>query len=307
MYNLAVCIPTYKRPLMLKKLLLSISGCHINEALIKDINIIVVDNDIDKTAEKIVKEFRDEYYGLHKLHYHNYPIKGLSHVRNEMFKKAIEFNTDYIVCIDDDEYATPDWLNQLILAATTIKAEIVIGPVIPIFENKVSPYLANWFKYPKLENYQRVNFFWTGNFIICTKFLLKHKLQFDERFNSTGSEDSYFGVTALNSGAKIYWANNAIAYESIPAKRAKLKWLIKRNYNGAINFTYRLKLEKNYFGLLKKILINIAYLFSGGVALIVTPLPLKWKYWGILKISEGIGGFAGLFGIQYHEYKTDRG
>jgi hypothetical protein len=67
-----------------------------------------------------------------------------------------------------------------------------------------------------------------------------------------------------------------------------------------------LKLEKNYFGLLKKTLINVAYFLIGGMALVVMPFPIKWKYWGILKISESIGGFAGLFGIRFHEYAKDR-
>jgi cellulose synthase/poly-beta-1,6-N-acetylglucosamine synthase-like glycosyltransferase len=306
MYNIVIGIPTYKRPLMLKKLILSIIECNINKTLIKDINIIVVDNDINKTAEKIVKELTDRYYGVHKLNYYSYPVKGLSNVRNELFNRAFEYNPDYIVCIDDDEFATSDWLNQLLSAITAIKAEITLGPVIPVFENKISPYIAYWFKYQNLVNYQRVDFFWTGNFIICANFLLKNKIKFDERFNSSGSEDSYFGVTALKAGAKICWASNAIVYETIPNNRAKLKWLIKRSYNSAITFTYILKLEKNNFGLLKKTLISVAYFLSGGMALVVIPFPFRWKYWGILKFSESIGGFAGLFGIQYHEYAKDR-
>ncbi|HEY5587814.1 MAG TPA: glycosyltransferase [Candidatus Paceibacterota bacterium] len=306
MYNIVIGIPTYKRPLMLKKLILSITDCNINKSLIKDINIIVVDNDIDKTAEKIVKELIDRFYGIHKLNYYNYPVKGLSNVRNELFNKALEFNPDYIVCIDDDEYPASDWLNQLLLTTTILKADITQGPVIPVFENEVSPYISNWFKYQKIKNHKRVKFFWTSNFIISVSFLLKHKIKFDERFNITGSEDSYFGVTALKKGAKIFWASNAIIYETIPAKRAKLKWLIKRSYNGAINFTYILKLEKIYFGLLKKTIISIAYFIIGGISLVVIPFPFRWKYWGVLKMSESIGNFAGLFGIQFHEYAKDR-
>lgn len=306
MYNIVIGIPTYKRSLMLKKLILSIIDCNINKSLIKDINIIVVDNDIDKSAEKIVKELIDRFYGIHKLNYYNYPVKGLSNVRNELFNKALEFNPDYIVGIDDDEYPASDWLNQLLLTITTLNADIIQGPVIPVFENEVSPYISNWFKYKKLKNHKRLKFFWTSNFIISVSFLLKHKIKFDERFNITGSEDSYFGVNALKKGAKIFWASNAIIYETIPAKRAKLKWLIKRRYNSANTFTYILKLEKNYFGLLKKTLISLVYFLSGGLALVAIPLPFRWKYWGILKISESLGGFAGLVGIQYHEYAKDR-
>jgi succinoglycan biosynthesis protein ExoM len=306
MNSIVIGIPTYKRPIMLKNLILSIVKCNINEILIKDINIIIVDNDIDKTAEIIVKELKDKVYGFYKLDYYNYPVKGLSNVRNELFKKALEFNPDYIVCIDDDEYPVSDWLNQLLHAITTTKADIVLGRIIPVFENEVSHYVSYWFNYKNLQNYQRVYRFNAGNFIISVSFLLKHKIKFDDRFNLTGSEDSYYGVKAIKEGAKIYWSSNAIAYETIPANRAKLKWLIRRRYNGANTFTYIMKLEKNYLGLLKKNLVNIAYLFSGTIALVFIPFPFRWKYWGILKISESIGGFAGLFGIQYQEYAKAR-
>ena len=62
-------------------------------------------------------------------------------------KRLPDYDPDFIVCIDDDEFPTPDWLNQLLLTITEIKADIVLGPVIPVFENKVSPYISYWFKY----------------------------------------------------------------------------------------------------------------------------------------------------------------
>jgi len=306
MYNVVIGIPSFRRPLMLKKLIFSIIGCNIDRSLIKEVFILVVDNDIEKTAEITVKELADEFYGIHRFYYHNYPVKGLSNVRNEIFTKALEFNPDYIACIDDDEYVTSDWLNQLLLTITKSRAEIVLGPVIPEFEGKVSPYIAYWFKYQKLENFQKVHFFWTGNFVISAGFFLKHKIEFDNRFNITGSEDSYFGVKALKSGADICWANKAVAYETIPQKRANLKWLIRRNFNNAITFTYILKLEKLYFRLLKKMVISFVYSVTGVMALVFIPFPFRWKYWGILKISESVGGFAGLFSFQFHEYAKDR-
>jgi succinoglycan biosynthesis protein ExoM len=306
MNNIVIGIPTYKRPAMLENLILSIIKCNINKTLIKDVNIIVIDNDIDKTAEIIVKGLTDIVNNTCKLDYYNCPVKGLANVRNELFKKALEYNPDYIVSIDDDEFPSADWLNQLLSVITTIKADIVLGPVIPVFKNDVPSYISYWFHNKKHVNYQRVSYFRAGNFIINVSFLLKHKVKFDDRFNSTGSEDSYYGFTAIKLGAKINWASNAIVYETIPVNRAKLKWLITRRYSGTNAFVYILKIEKNYMGLLKKILINILYLFSGTIALVIFPFPLRWKYWGILKISESIGGFGGLFGILFHEYRKDR-
>jgi succinoglycan biosynthesis protein ExoM len=306
MYKVVVGIPTYKRPEMLQKLLLSILDCEIDRAVIRDVDIVVVDNDADRTAEVIVRGISFQSNGLYKLTYHNYPVKGLSNVRNELFKIALTFMPDYIVSIDDDEFATKGWLNQLIQTITKNEAEIVIGPVIPVFEHNVSPYISGWFKYKKLPNNERVYFFWTGNFIISADFLLKHQLEFDDRFNKTGSEDSWFGVKARNSGARIIWANDAVVYETIPAKRARLKWLVRRSFNGAVSTVYMLKLQKKYLGIAKKTVVSLIYFMSGGLALAGVPLPFRWKYWGILKLSEGVGGFAGLVGFRFQEYSKDR-
>ncbi len=306
MYKIVIGIPTYKRPGMLKKLVISIIKGNIDRALIKDINILVVDNDIERTAEKVVEEISTGLSGILKLNYCNYPVKGLSNVRNELYKKALEFNPDFIVSLDDDEYPSPDWLNQLLLTVIANKGDIAVGPVFPEFENKVSPYISYWFRYHDLPDQQRTKVFETSNYIISTDFLLKHKLEFDNRFNSTGAEDSYFRVTILKKGAKIYWAREAKAFEAITEKRAKLKWLFMRNFRCAITYTYILKLEGKYSSLLKKSLISIVYFIAGLLALSAILFPVKWKYWGIIKISESLGGFAGLFNFKYHEYAKAR-
>lgn len=306
MNKVAICIPTYKRPEMLKNLVLSIINCNLNKSLISEVSIIIMDNDASKTAESTVNQLKEINSTSLTINYYSYPVKGLSNVRNELFNKALEFKPDYILGIDDDEYVSSDWVTQLLISLNTTKGDISIGPVLPMFENTISPYISYWFKYAKLSNLQQIKFFWAGNYVICVKFLLKHELEFDIRFNTSGGEDTYFGVTALKAGAKIYWAKDAVAYETIPYNRTTLKWLIKRCFNGAANFTFILKLEKNHFGLLKKIFTSIVYLLCGIMSLVLIPFPLRWKYWGILKISESIGGFAGLFSIQLHEYAKER-
>jgi len=304
-YRVAIGIPTYKRPLMLKKLILSILKNNINSLLINEINIIVVDNDIDKSAEKITNELKNEFCNTCKLNYHSYPEKGLANVRNEIFRQAFEFNPNFIACIDDDEYASPEWVNQLVSTIAANEGDIVMGPVIPIFETQVSPYISYWFKNRTLNNNQKVIFFETCNFIISTKFLLNNKVDFDCRFNSTGGEDSYFGITALKKGAKIFWASKALIYETIPTKRASLRWLLKRSFRYSNTRIYILFLEKKYLLILKKILVKMIYFIAGLFSLVLLPFQIKFKYWGPINIAESIGTFTGIVNIKYHEYKKD--
>ena len=70
------------------------------------------------------------------------------------------------------------------------------------------------------------------------KSLIAKNVWFDPRFNNTGGEDYYFGIMMIKKGASIYWASEAIVYETVPEDRANLKWLIKRYYSGANTYTY---------------------------------------------------------------------
>ena len=302
MYNIAICIPTYKRPLMLKKLVLSIRKCKQNRSMINNVHIIIIDNDPGKTAESTVSHLSSLEDKIFKLSYFVCPDKGLSNVRNKLLKKAISLKPDFVVFIDDDEYATPNWLNELVYCIVKNKGDMARGPVISEFDKTVPKYVSCWFENPNYPNDEQVKTVETNNLIISNDFLLKSRISFNNRFNTTGGEDTYFGIEAIKSGAKIYWARKAIVHESIPVNRAKLKWLIKRKFREGVTFTYILILEKRYLNLSKKISVNILYLILGSIALALTPFTIKLRYWGILKIVESIGGFAGLFNIKYHEY-----
>jgi hypothetical protein len=287
---------------MLEKLIFSITKSNLDRSLVKDINIIIVDNDVEKSAEKKVEELKMCQRGVYKLHYHSYPVKGLSNVRNELIKKALLLKPDFIVFVDDDEFVTAEWLNELIKTLLNNNGDIVSGPVLPVFEHKVSKYISCWFNRPNFENNHKIDSLASGNLIISVKSLQKYNIWFDPRFNVTGSEDSYFGIQILKKGANVFWAKNGVAYETIPSSRTNLKWLIKRRYRGASNFTYILKLEKEYVRIIKKILTSVINIIAGFIGIILL-WPFTVRYWGYLKISEGFGAFVGLINIRYEEYK----
>ena len=114
MCKITIGIPTYQRPAMLDKLLQSIFASHLDPALIKQVDIIIVDNDIEKTAEQTVIKWAKSPISPFGLHYYSCPTKGLANVRNEIIEQALLFEPDYMVGMDDDQYVTPTWLNELI-------------------------------------------------------------------------------------------------------------------------------------------------------------------------------------------------
>jgi succinoglycan biosynthesis protein ExoM len=302
MYNIAVCIPTYKRPEMFKKLILSISHIEINPALIRELNVLVVDNDKDKSAEAATLELKERLQGFLKIEYHSCPVKGLSNVRNELLTRSINLKADYLAYVDDDEYVSPQWLNELLKTMISNKGDVIMGPVTAVLQPGVSRYLSSWFQKPAYVNNQRLQHIRFGNLLISSRSITERNIRFDQRFNATGGEDSYFGHQMIERGASVYWSAGAVLFETIPESRVRLSWLFKRRFNGAFTFTKILKIEKNYLGLAKKFLVNIIYLITGCVALILVPFPIRKKYWGIFKISESLGGFAGLVNIPFQAY-----
>jgi succinoglycan biosynthesis protein ExoM len=308
MYKITIGIPTYQRPVMLEKLLNSIFACTVDTKLVADINIVVMDNDKDRTAEGTVRKMALSSPSAYSLHYFNCPLKGLANVRNEIIHQSLQLKPDYILFIDDDQFVAPEWLNEIVACVVQTKGDFVFGPVIPKFEAIVPPEIAHWFSYYSFPDQSTMDFIdGGGNLIMRSQFLEEQSLRFDNRFNTLGAEDSYFGVVALKKGATIFWTKKAIAYENIPAKRSTLEWLIKRKFRGANSYTYILFLEKQYGRIAKKIAINVVYLLVGLCALVLTPFKhFKYRYYGVIKLAESFGGFAALLNIRFNEYSKGR-
>jgi succinoglycan biosynthesis protein ExoM len=304
MKHIVIGIPTYKRAVLLKKLIRSIFASNLDKTFVEYIDIVVVDNDESKSAETTVQGLTSEVPNEFTLNYFNNSNKGLSNVRNEILKQAYTFKPDFLVCIDDDEHVSQDWLNELMMTIVKNEGDIAIGPVLPEFEKNTPRYISKWFerkKHPK--NKQLFTPIGSGNLILRTSFLKENNLDFDLRFNTTGAEDTYFGVQALKKKAKIFWAENAFVYEYFPESRANINWLVKRHFRGGNTYTYILILEKNYFLLLKKVLVNICSLFIGSLVLVSTLFPFRNRYYPLLKlIAPSLGSFAAIFNIKYHEY-----
>ena len=302
MYKIIVCIPTYQRPEMLKKLVISILECNIDKSLIKDVSIIIVDNDACKTAELVVSELKQNNTRDHEITYCHFPQKGLSNVRNELLKIGLDRNPDFLVFVDDDEFVSGNWLNELVGTIIRNNGDMAMGPVNSLVSKKIPEYISYWLKRPGHADNEMLHYIRTGNLIIRAESLSEKKIRFDPRFNHTGGEDSYFGLQMLKKGATIYWASRAIVYETVPDERANISWIAMRYYNGANKYSYILRIENNYCKIIKKLIVSFLYIILGFFSLILIPFPIRKRYLGILKLYEGWGGIKGLLGLRYNEY-----
>jgi len=301
--NIAICIPTYKRPEMLENLLASIFENSTDKLLIEHVSIIIVDNDKDRSAESSVNKFIKRTNTSFSLLYFVYSVKGIADVRNELIRRAFNTQSEFFVFIDDDEFVTKGWLNELLKTIIYNDADAARGPVFAVKPDKISKHLWCWFQRENYPDNSQLSTLTTGNIILRRSSLERYKVWFDSRFNTSGSEDAYFGIQFLKKGAKIFWSEKAITYEIIPNNRANLKWLLRRIYRTSGTYSYMLKLQKEYLLVMKKTVVSLLYLLLGCVALFGLLTNIKKKYWGVLKIAEGVGGLMGVMNIRYKEYK----
>ncbi|MBW1671865.1 MAG: glycosyltransferase family 2 protein, partial [Deltaproteobacteria bacterium] len=103
----SVCIITYNRPEQLQILLESLAEQTMHKQHM--VEIIVVDNDANRTAQFVVNDFIARYPHLAVI-YEIESMQGIPLARNHSVRLA---RGQFVAFIDDDEKAEPLWLEAL--------------------------------------------------------------------------------------------------------------------------------------------------------------------------------------------------
>lgn len=223
--RLAICIATYKRMELLRELLGGIAQLTFRQGLAPQIEIVVVDNDPMRTAERICKASERRW----PIKYFVEECRGIAQVRNRAVQEAGA--VDFLVFIDDDEVPTPEWLDELLSAQHRFQADVVAGPVVP----KFSPHVAQWvkasglFDRPSFSTGHSLDKCSAGNVLVRRKVFLTVPT-FDDRFNLSGGEDTQFFLRVRKAGHSIIWSQEAVVQESIPLERGNFAWILRRGY-----------------------------------------------------------------------------
>lgn len=253
MIKYTICILTYKRPELLKILLNSLE---LQENIDKgEFEIVVIDNDNDQSA-KIIVEQHLKCFNTYIIKYFVQPVKNLSISRNLAIDKS---EGNYVLFIDDDEYADSQWAFNLIECISRYNADVVFGKLELSFETAIPNYLKNRdFYFPKsLPSGSHAKVFYSGNVIIKKSVLQELGFRFDEQYGLTGGEDSHLFQKIKDAGKTLIYTNEAIIFEYVPLSRGNLSYLLKRNFrsgNGYINRT--LDLYQNDIDLILKLFIK---------------------------------------------------
>ena len=292
-----ICIPTFKRPGLLRNCLISISNLHIPKTY--QVKIIIVDNDENESAKVIYHEL--EVLTNFPLYYFVEKTRGLSSVRNKLIEESIFLKADFIAFIDDDEQASVDWLTHLTLAMEKYNADVCTGPVMEM--NREGPST-----HKKAKTTGSVpRHISTNNVLLRTKLVVEQNIRFDVFYNFIGGEDFDFFEKSSKLNNKHIWVAEAYIYEVLTRQRDNLSYLYFRHFTGGINSVLRFKRSnpawRTWIRFLPKI---IGKLVSAVFRLILCILTFS-KYQrdeSIKKFSNATGYLAGLMNIVVERYRN---
>jgi len=221
-----VCVITYKRPHLLKNLLISLDNQ--NTSGLFTYRIIVVDNDRHRTAEAIIREIKPINCSIS---YAVEPKKNIALARNKSLNLC---GGDYVAIIDDDEWADKSWLYNLYRASIKYQADVVIGRVKAIFPPSAPEYIKKSLYFnpdrPKNGSAVDLSLCHTGNSFFKRSVIDRTFVRFDPQLGETGGEDTRFFEDLKLKGYPAVWCDDALAFHYYPHNRANLRWMLQRAF-----------------------------------------------------------------------------
>ncbi len=218
-------------------------------------------------------------------------------------------NFSHIIVIDDDEVATPDWIETMIGAAEEFQADIVGGPQIQLFEN---PEHQKWSTHPVFSPpYERSGpveaLYSSGNLLVSRNVPEVLGAPFlDPMFNFIGGGDSDFLGRAKQAGFSLAWCAEAVVHETVPARRVEKSWIRARGLrNGVIStLVERRKRHSEPFGGVKTFAKSLALLavspLRAALQLITTGSLSTASY----RVHVGLGRVMAHFGYANEQYRN---
>jgi succinoglycan biosynthesis protein ExoM len=302
--HVCLCIPTFRRPEGLRKLLTHIGRL----SYLGSINVIVVENDAEglagvETVAAITPTFSFPLTCIVE------PRRGQTYAYNCAFTSAChaEPQPDFIAVLDDDEYPDPNWLNELIRVAQDYDADIVGGPVFPVFDNPDHWLAKSGLYAPTRYATGPVSMIWGAGNMLIRRDVLEQYLDepFLHAFAFTGGSDEEFFWRCRRDGRGFAWADAAHVFETTPQRRTTVGYLLRRRFRIGTGAT---RIERKFSGSLagagKRLVKGLGLL---GMGILCLPFAALSGRCGIMRslirAAQGAGRIAGEFGIVYEEYR----
>lgn len=303
--KVAVCIPTYKRPVFLHDTLVSIINRSKSDF---DIVTLVADNDPQISAQPVVRKMNTVNSDIVLV---SQPVRGIASVRNKLIDEATKSGAAFIAFVDDDQIVSPEWLNQLVATVRKTGADAVVGRWVPRYEHGVSSWVkrSGYWEQPERRTGAVARKFGTGNVLLRLSAVNAVPGLFDERLNLAGGSDGHFFARFHKLGFTSVWCNESVVEERILPSRSTARWIIQREFRYGTNTAY---VAKTVFPSIKTYAYRsvTAAAYAGVFCLVsIVTLPFGKAVWvpNVARVARGAGLLAGLFGRMHQEYATVHG
>jgi GT2 family glycosyltransferase len=305
--EIVVCIPSFRRPQHLRLTLESLA----NQRTDRCFAVVVVENDaLRRESVPVAIEFfwTGDIPGLCVVE----PRQGNCHAINAAFETALATfpAATKLLMIDDDEIASPEWLERMVNAAEATGADLVGGPVLPDFDDDLKRGLRRHpaFRPAYDESGPVPIIYGCGNCLITRRvFERLADPAFDLKFNFLGGGDTDFFVRCRQAGMQFHWAADAVITETVPHSRTSPRWLVVRGLRiGAINYHIEVKAARTYVArarLLAKMLAMLPLSLIRAGRLVATE---HKALIALHPMTVAVGSALAVVGIEPQPYKASK-
>lgn len=316
----SIVIPTFRREELLPRLLDRCAGQGgLGAAALE---IIVIDNTPEGSAGSIVE--RSAAQSATVIRYVHEPRPGIAHARN---RGVAESRGEFIAFIDDDELPSRVWLEALFKAHRIYGADVVLGPVRPVFEATPTRFLATYRGFftqsseaatgAVVEPHRPLRLrrdrgchrpLASNNALICKASCFVDPEPFAPGLGLTGGEDTLFFTRLQRSGKRIIWCREALVHERVPKQRLTPGFLLRRKFrNGQITSSTCLRIDPPAYGeLMGWIAVGLVQLIMGSVqAVVIGLIDRRRGFEGLCTAATGLGKLAFADRLRGHQYGAD--
>jgi GT2 family glycosyltransferase len=293
-----ICIPTFRRPKMLRRLLDAIAAMKTGA----DVSVLVADNDAEGRAGFDMCLALEGYrWPLTAV---IAPNRGIAQARNILVEYALMSDAPFIAMIDDDEWPEADWIDQLLKTAHRTGADALQGSI--LFGQGDAADGHGDIRRPTgpIAMLQGA-----GNFLIRRTALEDMTAPwFDPQFALSGGEDRDFFMRLSRAGKCFAWSDEARAHGDVPASRANLGWLLRRSYSvGNSDMRVLLKHRLTALQIATELLKILASLLLSPLAAAILAVSPNRRAIPLQKLFRAAGKLSAIAGRRYNEYAVIHG
>ena len=296
--SIIICIPTFKRPKMLKRLLDAIALLKTQAA----ISVLVADNDAEAHAGfDLCGSLTDYRWPLRAVIAEK---RGIAQVRNTLIEQALKSEAQFIAMIDDDEWPQDDWIDQFLITARATGADVLQGSILFGFGEAADGHGDIRRPTGPVAMLQGA-----GNILIRRAVLEDMQAPwFDPEFALSGGEDRDFFVRLERAGKRFAWSDEARAHGDVPETRANLGWLLRRAYSvGNSDMLVLLKHRPGPIRLAAELLKIMASLLLSPLAAVILAASPNRRALPLQKLFRAAGKLSAMAGTRYNEYAVVHG